>query len=92
MNFGAFQRSQGKVQQNVKPRVPRSTSDHMDHVGRSPCQVGPTGRPASPLHGQPAPLCIQPGHVLHGISISWQERIRGNAVGSPPRSDQPAPL
>jgi hypothetical protein len=48
MKFGSFQRSQGEVQQNVKQRSPRSTSDHVDPVGQSPCQVGPVGRPADP--------------------------------------------
>jgi hypothetical protein len=60
MKFGAFQRSQGEVQQNVKPMSPRSTPDHVDPVGQSPCQVGLAGRPASRL----APLCSQPGQVL----------------------------
>jgi hypothetical protein len=50
MKFGAFQRSQGEVQQNLKPRLPRSTSDHVDHVGRSPYQVGPAGRSAGRPH------------------------------------------
>jgi hypothetical protein len=45
MKFGAFQRSQGELQQNVKLRSPRSTSNHVDPVGRSPCQVGPAGQP-----------------------------------------------
>jgi hypothetical protein len=49
MKFRAFQRSQGEVQQNVKPRSPRSTSDHVDPVDRSPCQVGPAGRPDGPI-------------------------------------------
>jgi hypothetical protein len=33
MKFGAFQRSQGEVEQNVKPWLARSTSDHVDPVG-----------------------------------------------------------
>jgi hypothetical protein len=65
MKFGAFQRSQVEVQQNVKPRSPRLTSDHVDPVGQSPCQVGLVGRPAGPLTGLPAPLCSQPGQVLY---------------------------
>jgi hypothetical protein len=64
MKFGAFQRSQGEVQQNVKPRSPRSTSDHVDPVGRSPCQVGPVGRLANSLPGRTTPLCSQSGQVL----------------------------
>jgi hypothetical protein len=66
MKFGAFQRSQGEVQQNVKPRSSRSTSNHVDPVGRSPCQVGPIGRLTGPLHGRPAQLCSHPGQVLCG--------------------------
>jgi hypothetical protein len=69
MKFGAFQRSQGEVQQNVKPRSPRSTSNHVDPVGRSPCQVGPAGRPVGPLPSRSAPLCSQLGHVLRVISL-----------------------
>jgi hypothetical protein len=43
MKFGAFQRSQAEVQQNVKPWSPQSTSDHVDPIGRSPCQMGLAG-------------------------------------------------
>jgi hypothetical protein len=56
MKFGAFQMSQGEVQQNVKPRSPRSTSNHVAPVGQNPYQVGPVGRPAGPLPGRLAPL------------------------------------
>jgi hypothetical protein len=69
MKFGAFQRSQGEVQQNIKPRSPQSTSDQVDPIGQSPCQEGPTGRPVGPLCGWLAPLCSQLGQVLH-VNIS----------------------
>jgi hypothetical protein len=42
MKFEAFQRSKREVQQNVKPRSARSTSDHVDAIGQSPYQVGPS--------------------------------------------------
>jgi hypothetical protein len=80
MKFGAFQRSQGEVQQNVKPKTPWSTSDHVDPVGQSPCQVGPAGRPAGTTL-QPA----ESSPPQEYLSIWRQERIQGNKVGSPPR-------
>jgi hypothetical protein len=66
MKFGAFQRLQGEVEQNVKPWSPRSTSDLVDPIGRSPCQVGLAGRLAGPLPSRPAPICSQQGQVLPG--------------------------
>jgi hypothetical protein len=48
MKFGAFQRSQGEVQQNLKPRSPWSTSDHVDPIGQSPYKVDPVGQPPDP--------------------------------------------
>jgi hypothetical protein len=82
MKFGAFQRSQGEVQQNVKPRSPRWSFDHVDPVGRSHCQVGPVGRSASPLPGLPAPLCSHPSQVLRGNISPYGDKKESEAMKS----------
>jgi hypothetical protein len=78
MKLGAFQRSQGEVQQNVKPRSPWSTSDHVDLVGWSPYHVSPAGWPAGSTL-QPA----RSSPPQEYLSIRRQERIRGNEVSWP---------
>jgi hypothetical protein len=91
MKFGAFQRSQGEVQQHVKPRSPRSTSDHVDHVGQSPCQVGPARRSTGPLPGWLAPLCSQLGQVLRrNISPCGGKKESEARRSVPPRPSRPA--
>jgi hypothetical protein len=91
MKFEAFQRSQGEVQQNVKPRSPRSTFDHVDPVGRSPSQVGPVGWLTGPLPSYLAPLCSQLGQVLRGNISPYGGKKESEAMRSvrPARPGRP---
>jgi hypothetical protein len=68
MKFEAFKRSQGEVQQNVKPRSPWSTSDHVDMVGRSPYLVGPAGWLASQPNFAASQVKSSMGISLHMAS------------------------
>jgi hypothetical protein len=95
MKFGSFQRSQGKVQQNVKLRSLQSTSDHVDPIGQSPYQVSLARWLAGPLPGQSAPLCSQPGQVLHGNISPYSGKKESKAMRSIQTQDpagRPTPL